>query len=86
MNFPAVFLRNKLQSTNKVQFDYVDENLSSSFFINSLPAEYKQGDSMSIQQNDNIKVNFLTLPQVVYIFTCLNLFIVRTALNFEILA
>ena len=74
MKFPAVFFRNKLQSTNKEQFDYVDENLSSSFFINSLPAEYKQGDSMSIQQNDKIKVNFLTLPQVVYIFTCLNLF------------
>jgi len=56
-------IQNKLQSTNKEQFDYVDENLSSSFFINSLPAEYKQGDSMSIQQNDKIKVNFLTLPQ-----------------------
>jgi len=56
-------IQNKLQSTTKVQFDYVDEDLSSSFFINSLPAAYKQGDSVSVQQNDNNKVNFLTLPQ-----------------------
>ena len=61
-------LRNALQSTNDAQFGYVDENLSSSFFINSLPTEYKQGDSMSVKQNNINRVNFLTLPQVTYLF------------------
>jgi len=56
-------IQNALQSTNDAQFGYVDENLSSSFFINSLPTEYKQGDSMSVKQNNINRVNFLTLPQ-----------------------